>query len=225
MRKYFFNFNLNKIFLKKNFFKPLYLLNDIRFNYILKRIDIKFKYILDLGCGIGLLSEKLALHGGIVTGIDKSKFLIKIASKNAIINKLNINYICYDFLFIKNVDFKFDLIICTEVLEHINDFFKLLNFFEKISKKNTLIFLSSLNKNFLSYFKIIFLGEFVSKNLNKNTHKYEQFINSFSLKIHLEHFGFIINDIKYLNYNFLFKYAFLETNRSANYLVELVKLK
>lgn len=225
MSNYFFNLEYNKTFLKKNFFRPLYLLNDVRFNYILKRVNLKSKVILDLGCGIGLLSEKLALHGGVVTGIDKSDLLVKLAFKNAVRNGLNINYLCYDFLSIKHVDFIFDVIVCTEVLEHLDNIFKLFYFLDKVSKKHTMIFMSSLNKNIFSYFKIIFLGEFVSKNLIKNTHKYEQFVNACNLKSQLENFGFIINDIKYLNYNFIFKYAFLKHNFSVNYIIELVKIK
>lgn len=225
MCNYFFNLECNKFFLKKNFFRPLYLLNDIRFNYILKRADFKSKFILDLGCGIGLLSEKLALHGGFVTGIDKSDLLVKLAFKNAVRNGLNINYLCYDFLSIKNFDFIFDVIVCTEVLEHLDDIFKLFCFLDKVSKKRTMIFMSSLNKNILSYFKIIFLGEFVSKNLIKNTHRYEQFVNACDLKLQLEKFGFIINDIKYLNYNLIFKYAFLKPNFGINYFIELIKIK
>ncbi len=225
MDKYIFNFELNNFFLRKNFFKPLYLLNDIRFNYILKKINLKNKTILDIGCGIGLLSEKLALHGGLVTGIDKSDLLIKLAFKNSRCKKLNISYLCCDFLSIQNFYFKFDIIICTEVLEHLDDVFALFKFLDTVSKKDTRIFISSLNKTLLSYFKIVFLGEFISENLIKNTHKYELFVNSFNLNLYLETFGFVVIDIKYLNYNFLFKYAVLQSKFNINYLVEISKIK
>ncbi|HIH2762672.1 MAG TPA: bifunctional 2-polyprenyl-6-hydroxyphenol methylase/3-demethylubiquinol 3-O-methyltransferase UbiG [Candidatus Azoamicus sp. MARI] len=225
MSSYFLNIEINKFFLKKNFFKPLYLLNDIRFNYILKRIKLKDKFVLDIGCGIGLLSEKIALHGGVVTGIDKSDLLIKVAFNNSLLSKLNITYECFDFLSIKKFNFKFDIIICTEVIEHLDDILKCLNFIDKVSKKDTRVFISSLNKTLLSYFKIIFLGDFLSLSLIKNTHKYEQFIDSYSLKLYLDELGFIITDIKYLNYNFLFEYSFLQVNCNINYLFELIKIK
>ncbi|HIH2762361.1 MAG TPA: methyltransferase domain-containing protein [Candidatus Azoamicus sp.] len=137
MNNYYFSFEFNRFFLKNNFFEPLFLLNNIRFNYISKRITLKKKKILDLGCGLGLLSEKLAIHGGLVTGIDKSDLLIKFAFKNAEINKLSINYICCDFLSIEKFDFKFDIIICTEVLEHLDDIFNFFIFLIKLVKKYT----------------------------------------------------------------------------------------
>ena len=48
--------------------------------------------ILDLGCGPGLYSEKLALNKHIVTGIDISKNSIKYAKKSASKNNLKIQY-------------------------------------------------------------------------------------------------------------------------------------
>ncbi|HIH2763630.1 MAG TPA: bifunctional 2-polyprenyl-6-hydroxyphenol methylase/3-demethylubiquinol 3-O-methyltransferase UbiG [Candidatus Azoamicus sp.] len=162
-------------YIKKKMFKPLHLLNNLRFDYILKKNKFKNKSILDLGCGIGMLSEKLSLHGGVVTGIDKSSSLIKIALENARKKKLSIKYLCSNFLSVENFNFKFDIIICTEVIEHLDDIFNFFIFLDKVSKKNTIIFISSLNKNLISYFKIILLGEFFSGTLVKNTHNIDSF--------------------------------------------------
>lgn len=222
---YIFNFESEDFFLRNNFFKPLYLLNQVRFDYIFNRSSLKNKRILDLGCGLGMLSEKLALHGGIVTAVDKSESLIKLAIKNAVCKKINIDYICFDFFFEKKIDFLFDIIICTEVLEHVFDKIELLKYLKKISKSDTLIFISSLDKNLFSYFEIIFLGEFSSLILPKNTHKFEYFITLSNLNTNLNKFGFRISDIKYLDYKVFLGYSNLSLNGCVNYLLEIVKEK
>lgn len=222
----FFSDFKNNFCLNNSVFEPLFLLNNVRFDYILNRIDLKNKRILDLGCGLGILSQKLALHGGIVTAVDKSEDLIFLANKNLNIKSLNlnINYMCFDFFLSKNFDSFFDIIICTEVLEHLYDKIELLNLINKYSKKNTLVFLSSLNKNFFSYFKIIFLGEFISFSLAKNTHKFDYFINLDKFRFYLKNFNFSLNDVKYLDYNFLFKYSNLDLNGYINYFIEFTKI-
>ena len=47
---------------------------------------------LDVGCGGGILSERLARLGAKVTGIDASENAIKIANEHAIKSRLEINY-------------------------------------------------------------------------------------------------------------------------------------
>ena len=65
----------------KGKFKPLHMFNPIRIEYITEKED-HFKlenstgplkdYILDIGCGGGLISEPMARLGAEVTGIDAS---------------------------------------------------------------------------------------------------------------------------------------------------------
>ena len=66
--------------------------------------------ILDLGCGPGLYLEKLAAAGHFCTGIDFSGSSIGYAANEAKKKKLNIEYLCQDYL---ELDFEnhFDLII------------------------------------------------------------------------------------------------------------------
>ncbi|MCP4392967.1 MAG: class I SAM-dependent methyltransferase [Alphaproteobacteria bacterium] len=66
--------------------------------------------ILDLGCGPGLYSEKLATKGHSVTGVDFSKNSIEYAKNQATLKQLDIDYIVENYL---NLDFdnKFDLVL------------------------------------------------------------------------------------------------------------------
>ena len=120
-------------------FQSLHKFTDIRIQYI-NRVVSKYKkpnktYVLnklkclDIGCGGGLLSERIARQGGLVTGIDITKSSIEIAKVHAFNSGLNINYLNTDVSsFIKNNSSKkFDLVIASEVVEHLDDrvlFFK-----------------------------------------------------------------------------------------------------
>jgi len=66
--------------------------------------------VLDLGCGPGLYTSRLAELGYSVTGIDYSKRSINYANKNAAENELDIKYIYQNYL---TIDFEseFDVIM------------------------------------------------------------------------------------------------------------------
>lgn len=202
--------------------QPLHVLNSIRFNYIANTSNIKNKTILDLGCGGGILSEKLALHGAIVTGIDTSTSLINIAKRRSHAEKLNINYQNCDINdFYKKNKAKFDIIICMEMLEHINEKNTLLNTCKLISNDNGLIFISSLNKDIKTYAYIILSGEYLSQKIEKKTHLYETFISIYELKTELTKLNFKIENIKGLKYNAISNYAKISNNSIQNYIIKI----
>ncbi len=83
----------------------------------------KGKQVLDIGCGAGTLSFYIASKGCYVNGIDISLKAIEACRLNA--KKLNVEkntkFQAAEFLEVE-INRKFDLILCNEVLEHlIND--------------------------------------------------------------------------------------------------------
>jgi len=83
---------------------------DNTIEFILKQCNNSKLKILDLGCGPGLYAEKLTEAGHDVTGVDFSETSIEYASNHAKAEKLNIEYICKDYLAIDYRD-KFDLVL------------------------------------------------------------------------------------------------------------------
>jgi len=82
--------------------------------------------VLDIGCGVGAIDFYLARKGYKVTGIDISNKAIKVAKQSAKeLNILTVNFLSSSVEDLKLKD-RFDLIICSEVLEHLQDDMKAL---------------------------------------------------------------------------------------------------
>ena len=127
----------NKWWDQKGPFAALHKMSNVRIEFILrnakrlinkKRTEIKplnGLKCLDVGCGGGILSEPLRRLGAIVTGIDASDKAIEIAKEHSLKSRLDITYKCTntsDLIKIKNKDIinKFDIVIASEVIEHVN---------------------------------------------------------------------------------------------------------
>ena len=213
-------------------FQSLHKFTDIRIRYI-NRVVSKYKKTdkiyslnklkcLDIGCGGGLLSERISRLGASVTGIDVTKRSIEIAKSHALNSGLNINYINTDISsFIKiNSPKQFDLIIASEVVEHLDNrnlFFKEIS---KLLKNKGILIITTINKTASSLLLAKFMAENILKLLPKGIHDFEKFVSPNTLideakpyKIHLnEIVGFkpiigvsskfkpIIKDFKFTNF-------------------------
>jgi ubiquinone biosynthesis O-methyltransferase len=73
-------------------------------------------------------------------------------------------------------DDKFDLVCCSEVIEHVSDQGKFLKDCLKMVKPNGLFFVSTISKTPEAYFTNILMGEYVLGLLPKGTHEYDLFM-------------------------------------------------
>ena len=168
--------------------KMLHTMHETRMLFIKERILNKYqeldnlknifknKKILDLGCGGGILSESLAEEGAELIAIDQSKKLINEAKKRAKLKNFKINYQCKSIKNLKEKKMKFDIIICLEVIEHVEDYKNFLKFTFECLKKNGIIIFSTINRNCLSYISTIFLAEKVLKLVPNKTHDWNMYI-------------------------------------------------
>ncbi len=102
---------------------------------------LKGKNVLDVGAGTGMFSIKMNDLGMNVTYIDSYDKYVNIAKKRA--GNRKIKFICGDFLKYKFKK-KFDCVIISGFIEHVEDDISLLNGINKLLKKNgRLILLTS----------------------------------------------------------------------------------
>ena len=105
--------------------KWVILKNDFTYRnllYFLEKYGGDRVKILDIGCGVGTIDFYLAKHGRNVTGIDISQNSILVAKKNALHFRLN-KKIAFKVLEFPNKipNGRFDIVICSEVLEHLKN--------------------------------------------------------------------------------------------------------
>jgi 2-polyprenyl-3-methyl-5-hydroxy-6-metoxy-1,4-benzoquinol methylase len=85
------------------------------------------KTTLDIGCGSGRITLYYAAKGAKVIGIDYSSKMIDLANeylrkyRKIMHNRLNISYLCYDFLEDFNSKEKFDVTLALGVFDYIKD--------------------------------------------------------------------------------------------------------
>jgi 2-polyprenyl-3-methyl-5-hydroxy-6-metoxy-1,4-benzoquinol methylase len=92
--------------------------------------------ILDVGCGNGIISRAVGRMGYQVTGIDSSEKTIKAASSG---NLPNVNFIVLSAGEFTPEPGKYSAIICSEVLEHLEDPSSLLDTLNKSLKDNGIL--------------------------------------------------------------------------------------
>lgn len=140
--------------------------DDFTYGGILKLIGLYIKKsskILDVGCGVGSVAMYFANLGNSVSGIDISRNAINNGQKSAKYLRLNHNVI------FKVVDFPkvipkgtFDLVICSEILEHLHDDKFAVSKIKSLIKPTGLLVASSPSLNAPLY-KLGFLDKFDKK--------------------------------------------------------------
>ena len=187
---------------KRGPYKLIHNLTPLRMEYITNQITLEDMEILDIGCGGGILAEELSKKGANVTGIDASEKTIQIAKQHSQENNLKINYECSTLEdHLKKSKKKYDSIICFELIEHVPDQLKLINDISKVSKKGSKLFLSTINRNIVSFLFAKVIAEYILKIVPQGTHQYEKFIKPSELNKILEKSNYKTIDIKGVKLN------------------------
>ncbi|TAN60942.1 bifunctional 2-polyprenyl-6-hydroxyphenol methylase/3-demethylubiquinol 3-O-methyltransferase UbiG [bacterium] len=198
----------------------LHMINPLRFDYFAEKAgDLKGKLVIDIGCGGGLLAEKFASAGAIVTGIDLSPVAIDTAKKHAAETGVEVDYIISSPSGIskENIE-KFDIVICAEVLEHVDDLRGFLADTLAMLKHGGLFFFGTINKTLKARLLALFVAEDILKLLPKGTHDYSRFIRPSELVRVLAENGVEAEEIKGLSYDPLRLEFRITGDTSVNYL-------
>lgn len=134
---------------KKNNFTYRLIIEEV--GKILRGLKKGRTKVLDYGCGVGTVAFYLASTGSEVTGVDISPLSIELCKRSA--KKMDLGdsvrfEIDNDFWKKhKNINSKFDLVICLEVIEHVRDDTGLLKKLTKVLNKGGYLFLTTPSKN------------------------------------------------------------------------------
>lgn len=206
-------------------FKPLHVINPVRVSYITKHIKAKLDKdfssisVLDIGCGGGILSESIARSGAKVLGIDACEENVLAAQLHAKkVGQKQIEYKCTSIEELEKNN-KYDVILCMEVIEHVDN----LAFFVKESisllKPGGLIFISTLNRTIKSFVFAIVGAEYILRWLPKGTHNWNKFVKPSEIAKCLRENGVAIEDIKGIKYSIINNQWQLVDNISINYIL------
>lgn len=214
-------------------FSPLHKFNPVRQEYLIDRISSHFSLnldknfsfsnltLLDIGCGGGLLCEPFARLGAQVTGIDASKNNIEVAKVHAQKTNLQIQYLNKLPEEIKNK--KFDVILCMEVIEHVDN----VNFFiescSKLLNKNGIIFFATINRNPKSYLFAIVGAEYVLRWLPIGTHDWKKFVKPQEMINYVSTQQLIHRETKGVTFNPILNKWSLSNDPSVNYMTCFTK--
>lgn len=116
-------------------------INSALFDYL--KVDNNCK-ILEVGCGLGYLTYSLKKAGLSVVGLDISTKVVENA-----ITKFGNYYIAEDiFNYAKNHQGEYDIIILTEVIEHVDDALSFMKILKTLINDNGHIIITTPNKTF-----------------------------------------------------------------------------
>ena len=198
----------------------LHRINPLRFDYFSGKCgELSDKRVLDIGCGGGLLAERFAASGANVTGIDLSPVAIDAAKGHAGETGLAIDYrLASPGQLAKEGPEPFDIIVCAEVLEHVDDLNGFLRDSLSMLKEGGLFFFGTINKTFKARVLALFVAEDVLGMVPRGTHDYNRFIRPSVLKEILERNGVFIEELKGMSYDPLRLEFRISNDTSVNYL-------
>jgi len=200
-------------------FRPLHDLNPARLDYVEARAGLAGKYVLDVGCGGGLLAEAMARRGARVTGIDLAPEALAVARLHAVESGAAVEYrlVAVEAL-AESAPAKFDLVTCLEMLEHVPDPAAVVAALGRLAKPGGHIICSTINRNIRAFALAILGAEYLLGLLPKGTHQYARLIRPSELSRWARAAGLDVVDLAGLEYDPLSRKAHISANVSVNYL-------
>ncbi len=204
--------------------RPLHDLNPARLAYISEKVELKGARVIDVGCGGGILSESLAAQGADITGIDIAGKALSVAKLHLHESGLKVDYqqaTAESFAAQNPASAK--VVTCMEMLEHVPDPFSVVSACANMLAAGGHLFMSTLNRNALSFAVAILGGEHITRIIPRGTHQYDRFIKPSELCEWIRAAGLKVEDISGIHYNPLERTARTGGHVKVNYLVHAVK--
>jgi 2-polyprenyl-6-hydroxyphenyl methylase / 3-demethylubiquinone-9 3-methyltransferase len=199
--------------------KALHAMNPVRLAYVAGRTTLRDARVLDVGCGGGLLSEALAGEGAVVTAIDLSPELLKVARLHGLETGVSVDYRQQPVeALATEAPGSFDAVTCMEMLEHVPDPAAIIRACAELLRPGGRLYLSTLNRTPAAFALAIVGAEYIARLLPKGTHRYRDFIRPSELAGWLRNAGLQLEDVSGLMYEPWRNSARLIPRADVNYL-------
>jgi 2-polyprenyl-6-hydroxyphenyl methylase/3-demethylubiquinone-9 3-methyltransferase len=204
--------------------RPLHDLNPARLAYISERVELNGLKVVDVGCGGGILSESMAAQGATVTGIDIASKALAVARLHLHESGCQVDYqnVTAESWAEKNMG-EASVVTCMEMLEHVPDPSSVVTACAQMLEPGGHLFMSTLNRNAMSFAVAILGGEYITRIIPKGTHQYDRFIKPSELCHWLRMSDMTVKDITGIHYNPLERTARTGGHVNVNYLIHAIK--
>jgi 2-polyprenyl-6-hydroxyphenyl methylase/3-demethylubiquinone-9 3-methyltransferase len=152
--------------------------------------------VLDVGCGGGFTSEFLAECGAVVSGLDVSARSVAVAIEHAASAGLDIDYRHGRAEALPFADASFDVVVCVDVLEHVDDIEIVLAEIHRVLRPGGVVLFDTINRTALSRVLYIWLLEYVFAEIPRGTHDWHMFIRPAELRRTLDRVGFVEPELR-----------------------------
>ena len=205
--------------------KSLHDINPLRLEYVLRQTDLEGKRVLDVGCGGGILTEKIARQADVTIGIDASPQMTGIARAHAQQSGLDIRYIDTDIEHITRfTQTGFDVILCMELLEHVPSYESVIAACKNVLNPGGIVIFATINRNLMSFLLAVVCAEYVLGLLPKGTHDWRSLIKPSELNRACFEAGLKQKDITGFSYNPITRRYYLCKNSMVNYLASFTSV-
>jgi 2-polyprenyl-6-hydroxyphenyl methylase / 3-demethylubiquinone-9 3-methyltransferase len=179
-------------------------LGPVRFGYFRRVLSERYTKgfqsikVLDVGCGGGLLSEEFARLGCQVSGIDPSARSLLTARRHAQLSNLEISYRKGRGEQIQFVDASFDVVVCCDVLEHVNDVAQVVQEIARVLRQGGGFVYDTINATFLSWLLVIKVAQEwrLTRFLPPHLHDAKQFVRPRALQQWMRDGGLTYQDTR-----------------------------
>ena len=153
--------------------------------------------ILDIGCGGGLLAEALQRLGARVTGIDAGAEAVAAARRHAAASGLDIDYRAVTTESLADEGGVFDIIIASEVIEHVADRPAFLATMARFGKPDgtSMVVLTTINRSLPGVVLGKYAAEYLLRLAPRGAHDPKRFVRPEELRREARDAGINIDDI------------------------------
>jgi 2-polyprenyl-6-hydroxyphenyl methylase/3-demethylubiquinone-9 3-methyltransferase len=167
---------------------PLHRLNPLRLAWIKDQVCAAFgrerkdpaAYVglrwLDVGCGVGLVSEPVGRLGAETVGIDPSGANIEAARRHAAASGVGIDYRATTAEALAETGETFDVVTALEVVEHVRDVSEFVTACAGMVRPGGLMIAATINRTAKAFALAIVGAEYVLRWLPRGTHRYDKLV-------------------------------------------------